>query len=70
MDAKDPSTLVQADPCYRQRTTYENCLRLKFFDSKCFLDHIEYKDCILLQKKIEKVAGQGCGTLTSKHADR
>lgn len=69
MDAKDLSTFVQADPCYRQRITYENCLRLKFFESKCFLDHIEYKDCIVLQKKIEKGPGQGYATRTSKHAD-
>jgi hypothetical protein len=70
MNARDPSNLIQPDPCHRQRMSYENCLRLKFFDSKCFLDHIEYKDCILLHsKKIEKGTGQGSGTRISKHAD-
>ena len=74
MNGKESSTLPPNDPCHSKRMTYENCLRLKIFDSKCFLDHIDYKDCILLHskpevKKIEIPAVQGNSTQTRKDAE-
>ena len=63
MNTTEPSTLHQEDPCSRQRITYENCLRLRLFDSKCFLDHVEYKDCILLHSKREEKKIETPGTL-------
>lgn len=74
MNTKESSTLPQQDPCNWQRITYENCLRLNLFDAKCFLDHVEYKDCILLHskpevKKIEIPAVLVKSTQTRNHAD-
>ncbi len=74
MNEKESSTLSVADPCSRQRIAFENCLRLNFFESKCFLDETEYKHCIRAQpkpemKKIETPAGQGGSTRLNKHAD-
>ncbi len=74
MNGKESSTLPQTEPCFQQRIAFENCLRLKFFESKCFLDETEYKHCLRGQtkaevKKIENPAGQGGGTRISKYAD-
>ena len=74
MNGKESSTLQQTESCFRQRIAFENCLRLNFFESKCFLDETEYKHCIRAQtkpevKKIETPVGQGGGTRRSNNAD-